>query len=978
MHATAKGMQGRDGDLERSRKQLMMKGYVAKENFDEDDMHDFRERVQNNDTLKEMEAIRKKAAEDSAKAYEEWSDMKCNREQAIKSLSLVPSPSVESCEDGVGYESSVTNALCLLSDRSLDDVIEVGSLLKKVDRTLFTEWYHWCNGKMEEKDTKMKLSANVTAAAAGTVAATAPKKAVSYQFASAMWDYFEPQACDVHSAVSSQVRDTFMKLLRPGYDYKAAFHQHAEKLWRKKIASTDGDYENEEEKAKMISNIALNRKDMTNLFHHMGISMKKNEINALIDVFDANGDGVVTMSEFLAVMGPMRDKNSGALAAIKSKCCWRTTCKIIGMPNAFAVSEPTKEQRLKESAERNGGGTERRGSFSSTRNEEKPQLSGKTEIIRLANGESRVRVELTDRRNRENMLRKYNVLRGNGEAKSKEKAEKVKRGGRRNGDDDDDYEDDCEEEDDGGYGSDEFNDDDNHRNKSKRGEAAEECCKYSKWTLTDRRKALKKLADMTDDARQEAQLLALMKNGQPPSAPLFWQAPMVNSNADDDEEDEALSSILMCWKPQNADLDLVSFYSLEFAGALTLNSKGDRKYKEIFRDPVDAGMDSVFSLSHIKYNLSPGVSYGFRIRAFNGFGPGPFTYGVFTCQPAAPALPKVMKISSSSVTLQWIFSKNFEYQMKELKKLFDLADSDGSNYISREELLAIFHENESSNPELFAMLRKVLKKKGLDPKNGIGGLFDLIENDDDGGISWDEFEKFLVAGFTHESTAGGAGAGAGASVDVGASVGGMSTMRQSRGPVGASGVRVTSVWGTANTAVIPASTTGQSKPKTNMTYIIEQCESELHDIFKECSKSTSGECTINRLQPGHSYRFRVYGMNVEGVKGPPSETVVVHTMLETPPCMSIQLKSGGSLLPSNFSPENLSYSTLSTNKVEYTRTLHLMRCHDIACFHDITTQHMTCTLSLFLHSLMFHLLPFSLAHTGGASMERSTRWSNVA
>jgi Ca2+-binding EF-hand superfamily protein len=878
VHATAKGMQGRDGDLERSRKQLMQKGYLAKENFDVDDQDNFKEKVRNNATLQEIESQQKKAAEDSAKAYEEWSDMKSNREQAIKSLNLVPPPELENRGDGLSYESSVTNALCLLSEHSLQDVIEIGELLKKVDRTLFTEWYHWCNSKSNEKDVKTKLSSNVTASAVATTSSTVPKKAISYQFASAMWDYFEPQSCDVHSSVSSQVRDTFMKLLRPGFDYKAAFHQHAEKLWRKKVARSEYELD-EEEKEKMISNIALGRKEMGILLHNMGISMKKNEINALIDVFDSNGDGVVTMNEFLALMGPMRDKNSGALAAIKRKCCWRTTCKTIGMPNAFAVSEPTKEQNLKESVDRGQSDRLSVSSKRTSRNDDRLQLTGKTEIIRLANGEKRVRVELTDRRNRENMLRKYDVLK-NGEAKNKEQAEKDRQKE--------------EEDDDGGYGSDEFDDND-HKTESKVGEVEEEYCKYSTWTLADRRKALKVLSDMTKDARQEVQLLALMKDGQPPAAPVFWQATVSDADVGD-EEDALTTSILMRWKPQNPETDLVSFYSLEYSGPITMTSKGDRKYSEVYRDPVDAGLDSEFTLSFPMHDLTQGVSYGFRIRAFNGFGPGPFAYGVFTCRPGAPARPKIIKVSSSSVTLKWIFSNNFLYQMEQLKKLFELADSDGSNCISREELLAIFSDHESSNPELFAMLRKVLIKKGLDPRNGIEGLFDQIEGDDDGGISWDEFESFLVAGFTHESTGGGGG-----------------SMRMSRASVGGGGGRVSTAW--VATSSGGGGGGGGGMIKSSTTYIVEQCESEFHNLYKDCSKSTVGECTISRLQPGHTYRFRVYGINIDGEKGPTSESVVVHTMLETPPFPSIQLKNGGSLSPNNFTPENLAASTLTTNKV---------------------------------------------------------------
>jgi hypothetical protein len=50
-------------------------------------------------------------------------------------------------------------------------------------------------------------------------------------------------------------------------------------------------------------------------------------MNALIDAFDSNGDGVVTLVEFLEFIGPMRDKNSGVATTLKNKCCWRTTCQ---------------------------------------------------------------------------------------------------------------------------------------------------------------------------------------------------------------------------------------------------------------------------------------------------------------------------------------------------------------------------------------------------------------------------------------------------------------------------------------------------------------------------------------------------------------------------------------------------------------------------------------------------------------------------
>jgi hypothetical protein len=134
-------------------------------------------------------------------------------------------------------------------------------------------------------------------------------------------------------------------------------------------------------------------------------------------------------------------------------------------------------------------------------------------------------------------------------------------------------------------------------------------------------------------------------------------------------------------------------------------------------------------------------------------------------------------VTHDSVTLRWIFSKTFLDQLQQLKNIFDLADTDRSGVVSREELIAIFVDRTNSTmTDLMTMIRKVLIKKGVNPDNvspsllltlpclflidlslsllpshsvqGIAGIFDLIETDDDNAISWDEFEKFFVAAGT--------------------------------------------------------------------------------------------------------------------------------------------------------------------------------------------------------------------------------------
>jgi len=47
-------------------------------------------------------------------------------------------------------------------------------------------------------------------------------------------------------------------------------------------------------------------------------------------------------------------------------------------------------------------------------------------------------------------------------------------------------------------------------------------------------------------------------------------------------------------------------------------------------------------------------------------------------------------------------------------------------------------------------------------------------------------------------------------------------------------------------------------------------------------RTTLGYGTLTRLDPGKSYRFRIHSLNADGVAGPPSAPVTVHTLVETP------------------------------------------------------------------------------------------------
>ena len=157
------------------------------------------------------------------------------------------------------------------------------------------------------------------------------------------------------------------------------------------------------------------------------------------------GDGQVTLQEFVEFTGPKREKKGGAMQAMGQRCCWRTTCRVTGMPNAYGFSDVTakagkefdrqsasavgsvagsvvsasgvrREQRSKmkadgdvrsgtESDAAEGGGVDEnaiaRGSMVRS-----VQVSGfvKTEVVVMKNGERRMRIESKERQRRYDLL----------------------------------------------------------------------------------------------------------------------------------------------------------------------------------------------------------------------------------------------------------------------------------------------------------------------------------------------------------------------------------------------------------------------------------------------------------------------------------------------------------------------------------------------------------------------------------------------
>lgn len=594
------------------------------------------------------------------------------------------------------------------------------------------------------------------------------------------------------------MRDTFLKLLRPGVDYRETFLEYVEKnIFAKRINrfKDDKDYYHKDDEAQQeldeemeslrkewLSHVNLSKEDMAKLLRQMGIAMKETEMRSLIDAFDTNSDGVITISEFLDFTGPKRDKRSGNSVVMSQRCCWLTTCRTTGMPGAYSVSAPTKRSLKAEESK----SSDDRGASEEQSAKLNASTLGNVNIVvrKLANGESRMCIELRERRKREDMLRKMGLIDRDGKAitskgPSKSSHARQEKSAKRRDADEDNYDDDFGENDaDEEYGEDFDDNESPPKDKDKLGSTSGgNSCDFSSWKTEDRRQGLKFMLDLSKDARQEETLKALLANGVPPAPPKLWVANehfvetrSVNRSSkgslnrsrsggrgdekdgyDDDPEQADLgpesTEITLFWGPHKGDL--VSFYSIEYGGVVGANKTTDVKYTEIFRDPEDANPNNEFLFSYTLRNLTPGASYRFRIRAFNGFGAGEYTYKTFTTVTAAPTKPRVIKTASDCVHLKWTFSAGFFRRLDELKKIFTLADSDRSGSVSREELTALLDERASASPDLKAFLNKVAASLGLVVSQGYDALFDMIEGDDDGGLSWIEFEAFFMAAVSY-------------------------------------------------------------------------------------------------------------------------------------------------------------------------------------------------------------------------------------
>ena len=194
-------------------------GYVNKENFKDSSgkeiNHDefLRERNENM-VIQERTQLEKKAKEDSAAAYEEWSKVKEMKDLTLKCLELKSKPVIEyiPAHDDVRGSTNLRNSqqfppstalitintTNVMKNKNNRDVIEtclsVGKALKRVDRTLFKEWATWCDGVL------------------------------STNSAAILWDFFPPMACDIHAAAYSQVIIQLIAIICTPLSYQFQCH----------------------------------------------------------------------------------------------------------------------------------------------------------------------------------------------------------------------------------------------------------------------------------------------------------------------------------------------------------------------------------------------------------------------------------------------------------------------------------------------------------------------------------------------------------------------------------------------------------------------------------------------------------------------------------------------------------------------------------------------------------------------------------
>jgi hypothetical protein len=531
----------------------------------------------------------------------------------------------------------------LLEDPGLQLVLKVGAALKRVDRTLLRDYAAWCDKVGCPNPQPGEPGFTGTGTGKDDKQSQAQSKHPPAFFPSsgvvqALWDAFEPVGCDVHCAAHSQARDAFLKLMRPGLDYRQTFDTFADRVIGRKVKgkmdrmSVDRD-RRDETRERLVAEerraFALSKENMVSLLLEMGVVLGDSEMQQLVQAFDTDGDGRVTLEEFLDFTGPKRDRCGGTLLAINTRavCSWHTTCKVTGMANAYAdVTSGDKKQlggvrastaSLRGSVDRRDRDRDRdrdrreskddddddsrapavRASQSLSSGGGQGQGQGPRKVERTVGKTRQWCYEMGERVRREAWLVRLGVVPAVDDRDNPDYA-------------------DADDDDGSGSGGDNYDDDgdfdDSRHGSPKRNQRRKKraACGMARWTVEARRQGLKYLSAACKAAQEEQRISQMLASGKPPEGPRMWDgsdAPHVATEV----RAWASTELLVNWGPAQDRGDFITFFSLEFGGPTAGGGGGGAlqraTYRKIARDPVDAEPHSDFTFAHRVSHLQPGT-----------------------------------------------------------------------------------------------------------------------------------------------------------------------------------------------------------------------------------------------------------------------------------------------------------------------------------------------------------------------------------
>lgn len=752
----------------------MKGGHVYKENFadpedgtiDSDGEDQFRRELAGNPKRRARRSEGKQAEKARKEKYEAWQGLKVLRDRALEMLPAIALPAS-------GDQQRIT-------------WMRVGRALKAVDRTLLNAWTEW--------------SSKVEAFTAGEC--------------SVAWDSFAPVCCDTH-APSSAVRDTFLKLLhRKGVDWKSGFEAAKEKK-RTKAEIRGEDFDEGSD--------GLTPKEFRHMLEDLGVSVSKTDLRRLVRLFDLNGDGIISGTEFLSFVGKKRRTLGDLDEALANRCLWENRCHQCGMAAAFDYIIDTEATESEHGAAAGAG--ERRSSRA---------VAGVVAQLKYK------RVSLPDH--------------------EKKARQKYHRG------DDDAPPGSCEES---KWGNDKregglkvLAD----LSRERRKQAAEE--------------AMWKVGNPPSNPRLDRVPIAVVRakkeDGEAKSGGAGGAAATEDSKAIDDDATDA-NSLHLVWS-QPADSDPVNFYVLESSGAEGSASQRAGEWHRIFTDPPTAYSGMLPRGSFTITGLQPATTFHFRIRAYNLHGASAYAIRVFTTAPLTPPAPIVVGSTAKSLKLRWTASEDLRRRVRKMRQLFDKCDKDGSGTINRSEMMFALKRDR----DLRKFLQAATDGDGINAFDAMERNDDEELNWEEfysylvshGVLEDKKVARMLRSSAESVGDDGARGGGSASSGDDGPT----SSRKDKRGSTRATDEAPPS----ASDFSIQSS---RGRPVEPIRYSLMQCLGEDDGVqeWEEIYVGLNEEREITSLAPGRLYNFRVQAINGEGFQSAIGPPVVAVTTLQQPP-----------------------------------------------------------------------------------------------